>query len=254
MDIGDAMHLLGEDPDSTGIFTDFDGTLAPIVDRPADARPLEGAAEALTELAALFPLVAVVSGRSLEDLRARFAPPGVVLAGSYGRERSDVGGPRRRTEGWEAVSIAAAAAAETLPGVVAETKGQGVALHYRLAPEAGDEVQRLSEALAHEFGLEVRPGRLVVELVAPGPGKGEVIETMVRQRGLRTLLFAGDDVADLEAFRVVRSMDVRAVLVAVVSEEAPDELTETADLTVVGPEGFLAIAVELGRSAMRPPD
>src|SRR5262245_18291434 len=147
MQQADALAALSADPASTGIFTDFDGTLYRLVDRPEDAAPIPGAEETLSDLARTFALVAVVSGRTLEDLKTRLRPPGVLLAGSYGRERSDR--PlRRATEGWETVSIAANATARTLPGVHVERKGTGVALHYRSVPHRETEVLEAAGVLA----------------------------------------------------------------------------------------------------------
>lgn len=229
-----ALERLRRDPGRTGIFTDFDGTLAPIVDRPQDAAAAPGAEEALAALAGRYGVVAVVSGRSLEDLRARVNPAGVILAGSYGRERSDRPG-RRPAEGWEPVAAAASALIAGLDGVVLERKGAGVALHYRAAPMLADEVQRRAGELATEFGLEVLLGKLVAELVRPGPGKGDAVAAIAEQAGLGALLFAGDDVADLEAFAWARRSGLESVLVAVASEEAPAGLVEEADVVLDGP-------------------
>lgn len=251
MDRRDAIALLSQAPATTGVCTDFDGSLSEIVDRPEEARPVRGAAEALEALARAMRVVAVVSGRSLEDLRGRFAPPGVVLAGSYGRERSDRSGPRRATEGWEAVSVAAVAATEGLPGVVVERKGAGVALHYRLAPEHAQTVAALAEDLASTFDLELRPGRLVVELVRPGPGKGDAVRALVAEHELTVCLFGGDDAADLEAFRALRELACETVLVAVASEESPPGLTAEADLVVRGPRGYADFLTHLAREATR---
>jgi len=244
MDRDDAIRLLTTDPSVTGVFSDFDGTLSDIVPRPEDAAPVDGAVDIFEALATAFAHVAVISGRSLEDLRSRFRPHGVVLAGSYGRERSDRP-HRRRTEGWEAVTIAAAANAERIPGVVLERKGTGVAFHYRAVPDREDEVRHIAADLAETFELEVRPGRLVVELIAPGPGKGDALAKLAAEHGLRTLLFGGDDVADLEAFEHARTLDLTAVLVGVTSDESPDELTETADFVVRGPHEFVDLLREL---------
>jgi trehalose 6-phosphate phosphatase len=246
VETSEAIDRLTRDPATTGILVDFDGTLSAIVDRPQDAAPVSGAELALRDLAQRYALVGVVSGRSLEDLRARLDVPGVRLLGSYGRERA--GSPmRRRTEGWESVAIAAAAALEELPGVVLERKGAGVALHYRLAPGMQDAVRQAAEMLAAEFGLQILPGRLVVELVAPGPGKGDAILDLIEHEALRCVLYAGDDIADLEAFRVLRSADVDAVLVAVASDEAPDALAEEADLVVNGPLQLVGLLDEIRR-------
>ncbi len=241
----EALSSLTADPARTGIFTDFDGTLSEIVDRPEDAQPAPGAGEALEALAEHFNLVAVVTGRGLDDVRRRLQPTGVVLAGSYGRERSDRAQGRRPVEGWETAASAAAAMIDGLTGVVLERKGAGIALHYRAAPEFEPEVRRAGERLAAEFELEVLHGRLVVELVRPGPKKGDAIATLVAERELTTILIAGDDVADLEAFEWARTAEIRSVLVAVSSEEAPPMLAAASDLVVSGPTEVVKFLREL---------
>ena len=240
----DALSPLKEDPSTTGIFLDFDGTLSPIVDRPDDAVPVAGAAEVLESLASTYKLVAVISGRPLEFLKSRLPRTRVLLCGAYGRERSDRTG-RRMTEGWEPVAAAAVAATAHLGGVIVERKGAGVALHYRSAPERGSEVHELAVILAEEFELEIMPGRLVAELVFPGPKKGDALAGLVREKSLRSVLVAGDDLADVEAFEVARTLDVHSLTIAVLSEEAPERLIESADATVSGPSELVGLLEEL---------
>ncbi len=241
MDVEEALTLVSAAPSRAGIFTDFDGTLSEIVDAPDAAVATDSAAETLSALARRFAVVAVVSGRSLDDLRIRLAADGVLLAGSYGRERSDRRSPRRPTEGWETVAAAAAAMIEDLPGVALERKGAGVALHYRAAPALEHEVRQRADVLAREFEIDVLPGRLVAELVQPGPNKADAIATIAAEHDLSTLLIAGDDVADLEAFEWAKASDATSVLVAVASEEAPPGLEATADLVVGGPAELVAL-------------
>jgi trehalose-phosphatase len=242
MDESEAVDLLVREPTRTGLFCDFDGTLSEIVSRPEDATPVTGADEVLAELAQHFALVAIVSGRSLDDLRTRLQPRGVVLAGSYGRERSD-GDATQQVVGWDGVVERAEERTARWDGVVVEAKDAGVALHYRNASDRERDVSEVAAVIAHEFGLQVRPGRLVYELVVPGPGKAEAIVGLVQEYGVRTALVAGDDVADLEAFEAVRSLDVqpnvRTVIVAIASDEAPAELERSADLVVAGPKEFV---------------
>ncbi|MGH8991943.1 MAG: trehalose-phosphatase, partial [Acidimicrobiia bacterium] len=73
------------------VVVDFDGTLAPIVDDPAQARPLPGAVSALGRLAVRLARVAVVSGRPVDFLRRYLPPPGPDLFGQYGLERLEAG-------------------------------------------------------------------------------------------------------------------------------------------------------------------
>jgi len=236
----DVTSLLAEDPSAVGIFCDFDGTLSPIVDRPEDAQPVDGAVELLEKLAQRYAVVAVLSGRPLDFLRSRFPPSRVLLCGAYGRERSDHH-ERRMTEGWEPVAAAAVAATSHLEGVLVERKGAGVALHYRLAPHHRAEVDQIAIVLATEFELEILPGRLVAELVVPGPTKGDALRSLVRERGLRSVLVAGDDVADVGSFEAVAELDVGSVSIAVVSEESPERLIEAADTTVNSPAELIEL-------------
>jgi trehalose 6-phosphate phosphatase len=246
MDTDRVLDLLGSRPERTGIFTDFDGTLSEIVDRPEDAVPVDGVVRALSDLARRFAVVGVVSGRSLDDLRARLAPDGVVLAGSYGRERSDRSSGRRPSEGWEPVAAAAAAMISDLPGVVLERKGAGIALHYRTAPAHEQEVRRRAAVLAEEFELQIMQGRLVSELVRAGPGKADAVAALASEHDLEAVLVAGDDVADIEVFDWARTAPLRSVVVGVASEEAPASLVEKADLVVSSPRELLELLRRLG--------
>ncbi|HET7722531.1 MAG TPA: trehalose-phosphatase, partial [Acidimicrobiales bacterium] len=75
-----------DDPDRTGVFTDFDGTLAPIVEDPAAARPLPGVVDALAALAGRYGRVGVISGRPASFLAEHLGGRGVFLSGLYGLE------------------------------------------------------------------------------------------------------------------------------------------------------------------------
>src|SRR4051794_34248442 len=92
---------LTERPAQAGVYTDFDGTLAPIVDDPSHARPLDGAADALAALSARFGRVGVISGRPVAFLLDVVGGAGVDLWGEYGLERA-VGGEVRAVDGAEA--------------------------------------------------------------------------------------------------------------------------------------------------------
>lgn len=245
MDVAEAAALIAADPARTGIFTDFDGTLSEIVDRPQIAQAVPGAADVLGALARQYAVVAVVSGRSLDDLRGRLEPEGVVLAGAYGRHRSDRAVSPPDEMDWQPVVAQASAALGSLEGVVLERKGDGVAVHYRANPSMGPAVHDKALELAAEFGLDVLDGRLVVELVRPGPNKGDAVASIASDHDLATILVAGDDVADLEAFRWARNAPLRSVVVGVRSEEAPAELEAMSDIVVSGPRELLAFLRKL---------
>jgi trehalose 6-phosphate phosphatase len=109
-------------------------------------------------------------------------------------------------------------------------------------------VLELAAALASEFELEIRPGRRVVELVVPGPGKGDAMVALANERDLSTVFVAGDDVADLEAFEMVRALPVRSVIAAVASTEAPDGLNDGADVVLDGPAELVDLLAGVARA------
>ncbi|MEV0529699.1 trehalose-phosphatase [Streptomyces sp. NPDC050439] len=255
-------------PGKAVIALDFDGTLAPIVPDPEQARAHPDAVPALAALAPMVCSVAVVTGRPA-GVAVRYGGlagvPGLehlVVLGHYGAER------------WDAVS-STVHAAEPHPGVAAvraelpgfldtmgawrgtwiEEKGRAVAVHTRRAadPQAAFEALRepLAE-LASRHGLIVEPGRLVLELRPPGMDKGVALADYVREVGAESVLYAGDDLGDLPAFAAVeklRSDQVRGLLVCSGSAEVA-ELAERADLVVDGPGGVVrllgAVAARLG--------
>lgn len=135
----DLLAPLRGDPATAGIFSDFDGTLSPIVADPELAEPLPGIAPLLGELARRYRVVAVVSGRPVEFLAAHL-PASILLAGLYGLEVQHLGEPQTdpEAERWRTVVSAAATRirAAAPPGVLVEPKGLSVTFHYRANPGA----------------------------------------------------------------------------------------------------------------------
>ena len=236
-----------DDPDGTGVFTDFDGTLAPIVDDPATALPLPGVVDALAELARRFGRVGVISGRPASFLQEHLGGRGVFLSGLYGLEFVEDDGDRvqaiEEAAPWrEIVEEVAAAADAALPaGISVERKGLCLTLHHRREPSREPESRAWVEARAEETGLVVHPARMSFELRPPlERDKGTVLAEAAE--GKRRVCFLGDDRGDLTAFDTLDRMaaDGATVLrVGVDSEEAPAELLRRADIVVEGPEGSL---------------
>ena len=250
-------HLapLLDDPRAAGVISDFDGTLAPIVEDPERARPLPDAAELLHRLAHRFGRVAVVSGRPVsflaEHLNTDQCGEGsgcesLVLAGLYGLERVEgadvVTDPK--VERWRSVisELVERAEEEAPDGVTVETKGLSATLHYRKAPEHEDWVHSWARQQGERTGLSVHGGRMSQELRPPvDVDKGSVVRELAE--GLGAVCFVGDDVGDLPAFAALDGLaeesGVATLKVVVRSEEATDELLEQADVHVDGPEGAL---------------
>ena len=245
-----------DDPARAAVITDFDGTLAAIVDRPEDARPLPGAAALLARLATRFGRVGVVSGRPAAFLRTHVGGPSVRLVGLYGLEWVD--GDRIAThpaaEPWRAVvdEVVARAGAHGPEGVLVEHKPLSVTFHYRQRPDLEQDARSWSEAEAARTGLVLHPARMSFELRPPvDRDKGSAVAD--EAHGMRAACFLGDDRGDLPAFDALDRMaaaDRCAVLrVGVRSPEAPGELLERADVVVDGPHGALALLERLADEA-----
>ncbi|MGW4602155.1 trehalose-phosphatase [Streptomyces sp. NPDC004532] len=238
---------------------DFDGTLAPIVPDPDQARAHPDAVPALAAIAPRVAAVAVVTGRPA-DVAVRYGGfaevPGLehlVVLGHYGAERWDA---RTGTVEAPAPHPGVAAARAELPalleaigpreGTWIEEKGRAVAVHTRRAgdPQAAFEALRDPLAgLAARHGLIVEPGRCVLELRPPGMDKGVALLEYVREIGAGAVMYAGDDLGDLSAFAAVdklRSDGVPGLLVCSGSDEVT-ELAERADLVVDGPPGVVRL-------------
>jgi len=229
----DLLAQLAAKPGEAGLFLDFDGVLAPIVERPEDAvPPLETRAE-LRRLVGSYALVAVVSGRTSEDVRARLDVDGVVCVGSHGLELEP------QAERWRR-GLAAFAASAPWPPEEIEVKGLAVAFHFRGHADEAAAVRRLDEIAETAVcqGLMARYGRKILEVLPPvGSHKGTAVRRLLEERRLRRALAAGDDTTDIDSFAALDGLEV-AVRVAVASEESPPLLVESADIVVGSTDEF----------------
>jgi trehalose 6-phosphate phosphatase len=236
----DLLAQLAASPAQAGLFLDFDGVLAPIVERPEDAVPSPETRAELARLVAKYALVAVVSGRAGEDVRARLGVDGVVCIGSHGLELEPQADRWRRT-------LAAFAADAPWPPDEIEVKGLAVAFHFRGRDDEREAVRTLDAIAdrAREEGLVARYGRKILEVLPPvGSHKGTAVRHLIDERGLRRALAAGDDTTDIDSFAALDGLDV-AVRVAVASEESPPLLAQSADVVVGSTAEFLALLQKL---------
>lgn len=202
------------DVEDLAIFLDFDGTLAPIVERPGDARPVEGVAPLIERIAEWLP-VAIISGRGLDDISDRLGAEGIHYAGSHGME---IRGPHGEHHEFEELT-------ELLPeldrrearlreelsdvaGVEVERKRFGIALHYRRNPKARPTVEEVAaEAADASPRLKVSTGKKLRELQPDVElDKGTALRYIldrVDPEGRRRPLYIGDDRTDEDAFAVI---------------------------------------------------
>jgi len=259
MDLDGRLRALADDAAHLLVALDFDGTLAPIVDDPDRARALPDTTCVIARLARLCGCVAIVTGRPVDQVlrlgdleKVADAEGGVfVVLGQYGNERWDA---RERVihrlpepEGLDAFRAA-------LPVVLDETgvhpwvedKGLAVALHTRRLPDPagsyGALMPAVSDAAAHH-GLVVEPGRQVIEVRGAGTDKGTALGDLVAELSASAVLFAGDDLGDLEAFRRLDALGSAGLSTLKVCSGSAEEstLASLADVVVDGPTGVLAL-------------
>jgi trehalose 6-phosphate phosphatase len=252
----EVLRPVAEAPADALVAVDFDGTLSPIVDDPASARPVDGVPEALDRLARHVGEVAVVSGRPLEFLEQWFPMPSpVTVVGLYGLElRRDGRRQDHPSSGVWRETISDVATRARLQGPSAmdvEPKGLSITLHYRRHPGSAAEVERWAHEVAGPAGLRVRPARMSVELHPPiEEDKGTVLARLAADHA-GPILFAGDDVGDLPAFALLEELrdgGRPVVRIVVDSAEAPTELRDHADLLVEGPPAMARLVDQLDRS------
>lgn len=246
---------------------DFDGTLAPIVEDPEDAHIHPDAPEVLVALAAQVRAVAVITGRparqalalgGLEEVGNAIGESGreLFVLGQYGNERWT--STDRRVISPKPPRGLATFTSE-LPRLLRradaaqawiEEKGLAVAVHTRRLEDSEAAHERLLPVLtdaAKAHDLDVEPGRAVIEVRAHGMHKGAAVHRLVEELGARAVMFCGDDLGDVEAFKAVeelRGQGLPGLLVCSASHEE-NALADLADVVVAGPGGVLDVLREL---------
>ena len=256
---------MAADPAHALVATDYDGTLAPIVDDPAAAVAAPGAAAALAALAGRVGTVAIITGRAAAaavSLGGFAEVPGLIVLGHYGAQRWQAGvlseppvppGVQTAREALPGL-LAAVAAPE---GTTVEDKGTALAVHTRRTADPTAALALLREPLkrlADAAALTLEPGRLVLELRPPGMDKGAALRELAAERAARSVLFCGDDLGDLTAFAALRDLRAHGIpgcAVASQSAETP-RVAEAADLVVDGPAGIVRLLAALAASLLVP--
>jgi trehalose-phosphatase len=259
--IAQAVAPLRAAPDRAAILTDVDGTVAPIVDRPEDASVPEDVRALLRGVAERSALVACVSGRPALEARRIVGLDELAYSGNHGFELllpgEDAPRPDPSLDGHdgdarEFVDTLSRADLERA-GIRIEDKGAIVALHWRGSENEGEaeSLAREIESAADWKGLVAHRGRKVLEIRPDVPvNKGIAVAALIPARPVDAALYAGDDRTDVDAFAGLRTLQEdgeleTVVCVAIDSDEAPPEVTESADLRVPGPSGFAGVLAAL---------
>jgi trehalose 6-phosphate phosphatase len=231
-----------------GLVTDIDGTISPIVARPEEAMVLPLARQALEGMKRRLQLVAVVTGRSVDDARKMVGIDDIVYVGNHGLEVFANGHAETIAEAKPWVPRLAAVLDEVLAGldpsikagVIVENKGASASLHYRLTPDPDQARTKLLEILARcasTSGIRVEEGRRVLNLLPPlMVSKGSAVTRMAREHHLERMVYVGDDITDAHAFRALAVLrqagQVDTLSIGVVGPETAPSVRQLADVCV----------------------
>ncbi|HWW47268.1 MAG TPA: trehalose-phosphatase [Xanthobacteraceae bacterium] len=203
--------------DRCALLLDIDGTLVDLAPTPREVKVAPGLVETMQALMArLSGALAVVSGRSLDDIDFIFGPARFPAVGGHGAEM-------RLSIDEDAVAISAppmeaglkrrfAALAQLDPNIVVEDKGYSIALHFRLAPDAETQVFEGVSKICAELPnapIEVLPGKAVCEIKSKGFSKATGVHELMTHAPFagRRPVFIGDDVTDESVFAIMPEYD-----------------------------------------------
>jgi trehalose 6-phosphate phosphatase len=204
------------------LFLDVDGTLLEVADTPESVYVSDGLKILLTELSErLGGALALISGRTIEDLDRLFAPLRLCASGVHGAQRREANGRivRATVEG-DALREAHAellSFVQANQGLLLEDKSFALALHYRLAPHLEQVVHRMMQSTVDRLGCEylLQPGKRVFEIRPAAWSKGTAVRSFLQEAPFagRAPVYIGDDVADEHAFEAVNDLEGLSVRV-----------------------------------------
>lgn len=228
-----------------GLFSDFDGTLSEIASTPRDATAYPGAPEALARVAGLVDAAGIITGRAVADVRSKVGVDELTVVGNHGLEWFEDGKHVDHEAGIAAEQGILEAMAETekrlkaitsTEGMIWENKRLTASIHYRNVEDPvkiGMELMPIIEEEATARALRASGGKMLVELRPSAVvTKGTALTQIIQTRGLRSAIFFGDDVTDVDGFRSMHRLredeGIKTVAVAIRSEDVhPDVIAES---------------------------
>ena len=197
--------------------TDFDGTLVNFTGVPSETELPEETGNRLKRLATLENLhLAVISGRGFEELEELVSLENVTLAGNHGLKIRFRDGRTRKPETSEQIketiqkiNSETQEAFESLPGIIIENKGFGLALHYRQYEGEEEAVKEKFYEIWNRHAiqlLEVIQGAKLVEIRPKKWNKGDAVDLLRRELNNPLTIYVGDDTTDEDAFEVLKKL------------------------------------------------
>lgn len=221
---------------STSIITDIDGTISKIAPTPNEALVTNSMRETLVKLNEKFKLVAVISGRSVENARKMVDVEGLLYVGNHGLEflkdeqlyvRPEVEKylPQIKKMG-QKIEMGDLSC---INGLIFEDKGICYSIHYRLSDSSENAREKILTTLIADpecKKMKISEGRCLIELKPPvSYDKGTILDEIIQEYHLKKIIYLGDDITDLDAFRTLKKLEnegkISNARVLVISPEIP---------------------------------
>ncbi|MGD9803614.1 MAG: trehalose-phosphatase [Hyphomicrobiaceae bacterium] len=197
------------------MFLDFDGTLVEIAETPDAVHLADRTRQTLVRLQDLLDgALAIVTGREIAVIDDMLFPFRCPVAGVHGLTRRDAAGQLHTKSVAAGFLDAAEQRLTTLaarhPKLLVERKSRAIAIHYRGNPSLEAICLAAMEEIAGlDDQVRLVRGKLVIEARPSGGDKGTAVADFMEERPFtgRRPLFAGDDITDEDAFRIVNNLD-----------------------------------------------
>lgn len=234
-------------------FFDIDGTLVDIAPTPSEVKVERDLIALIRRLHQLTGgAIALISGRSIEDVDSIMHGERLPVAGQHGVERRTTNGRiARHVVDAAMLTTARARLREVVArheALVLEDKGMSLALHYRLDPALGSYAHRLMRTVQKEIGSDytVLSGKRIVELKPSGKDKGQAVREFMAEQPFagRVPVFVGDDMTDEYGFTVVNDLGGHSIKVGAGASSARWRLRDVRSV-----RNWLERAVTGGHSA-----
>jgi trehalose 6-phosphate phosphatase len=231
----------------TIIVTDIDGTISNIQSLPHEAVITKSMRDVLIEIKKKYMLLAIITGRSLNDALKMIDIPGILYVGNHGMEyqRNNTVVKDEKTLQYipkikELYENLKTEPSIMLPGIILENKNACLSIHYRLSENPQVARKNILQTLKNFKvidELQIKEGKKIIEVRPPGGNdKGVIIKKIVNNHRPKNLIYLGDDITDIDAFkeltRLSNNNDFQGISIAVQSDETPDSVLNTADYNV----------------------
>lgn len=231
---------------NTAIITDIDGTISEIAPTPGEAVIGPNMKHTIIKLKEKFKLVAVISGRSVYNAQEMVGVDGILYVGNHGLEFIFDGeysiAPEVEEYLWQVKRLSEQLNEELsgIDGIFLEDKGICSSIHYRQCKNPEMVRVKIIDSIKESpqsKNLQISEGRKLVEIKPPSTyNKGTIIHKIIKDYGLKKIIYLGDDITDADAFKRLKELEKDQLIVSasilVISQEIPAYIKNSASFFV----------------------